>query len=250
MKKVFGLVILLVSKGFALSISPVDLEIDWKKGQGYYTLTNDANSQKIISITGKTRDIDLEGNNIYNPTKDLIIYPKQVVLKPKEKRLIRVIWKAKKPLDAEKAFRIVFAEQNVDIDFGEEDLGKNERRAGISFGIRFEGTVFVQPKKVKTGKVKVVNFEKRKIEGEDYFVVTLQNSSNIHKVIATKDMELEVLASAKEAKEEDWRLVSESVLEKHLGTAFVFLQNGKREIRIPCNEKSIPDDVFGVRITE
>ena len=61
MKKLF-LLILLTLKGFAVSISPVNLEIEMKKGQGYYTLSNDANSKKVIAISIKSREMDLDSS--------------------------------------------------------------------------------------------------------------------------------------------------------------------------------------------
>ncbi|MCH9620780.1 MAG: hypothetical protein S4CHLAM20_01840 [Chlamydiia bacterium] len=248
MKKVLLIVSCLCVKVFTLSISPVDLEIDFNKGQGYYTLINDANSQKVIAISTKTRSMDIDGKNIMDATKDLIVYPKQVVLKPKEKRLIRVIWKAKKPIAHEKAYRIIFAEQNINVDFGEEDLGKDERRAGLSFGVRFEGTVYIQPKKVAKSKIEVTSFDRKKIEGEDYFVITLENTGSKHKHIISKDLELELLRSAKG--KEDWHLLTEELVQKYAGNALLILSKGKREIKIPCTEKEIPDSVLGVRITE
>ena len=42
------------------------------------------------------------------------------VLKAKEKRLVRIIWKAKKKISHEIAYRISFTEKNVDVDFGME----------------------------------------------------------------------------------------------------------------------------------
>ena len=120
---------------------------------------------------------------------------KQVVLKPREKRLIRVIWKAKKKLPEEKCYRITFAEQNINIDFGEEDLGKGERRAGLSFGVRFEGSVYIQPNDKGKAKIEVSEFNRRMIEGEEYFVVTIKNTGTRHTQVETKNLELELLAA-------------------------------------------------------
>lgn len=243
---IFSIVII---KGFSLAISPIDLEISEQKGQGYYTLINDDKTQKVISITTKMRTIDEQGVTSLTPTKDIIIYPKQVVLKAKEKRLIRVIWKAKEKLTNEQAYRITFAEQNIDVDFGIEELEEGERRAGLSFGVRFDGSIYVQPKKALAANVTVSSYEKKQIEGEEFFVVTLENTGNIHKHITTKNLELEVLFPGDKSKE-NWHMLSEDLLTKYVGTNILLLSHGKRKIQIPCKEQQIPENVLGVRITE
>ncbi|MCH9617459.1 MAG: hypothetical protein SP4CHLAM5_08260 [Chlamydiia bacterium] len=250
MKIKLGLIFSVVMiKGFSLAISPIDLEINSSKGQGYYTLINDDKSQKVIAITTKRRTIDEHGKTVLTPTKDIIVYPKQVVLKAKEKRLIRIIWKAKEKVTNEVAYRITFAEQNVDVDFGVDELEQGERRAGLSFGVRFDGSIYIQPKKPGPSNIEVSSYEKKKIEGEDFFVITLENKGNIHKHISTKNLELEVLFPG-EAEKENWHMLSEDLLSKYLGTDILLLSGGKRKVQIPCKEKQIPDNVLGVRITE
>lgn len=248
-KKLLVILSLFSIKGFALAISPINLEVDSQKGQGYYTIINDDKSQKVIAITVKAREIDENGKNQLSSTKDIIIYPKQVVLKAKEKRLVRVIWKSKEKLSSEKAYRITFAEQNVDIDFGEKDLEQGEKRAGLSFGVRFDGNIYMQPKKVASSNIEVASYDKKKEEGEDYFIVMLKNSGNKHKYINMKNLELELLLPESEKKEQ-WHLLSEDVLTKYAGDSVLLLAGGQRKIKIPCREKEIPESVLGVRITE
>lgn len=239
----------LIGKGFALAISPVDLELDPVKGQGYYTLINDDRSRKVIAITTKERTLDEKGNTILSPTKDLLVYPKQVVLKAKEKRLIRIIYKVKEPVVTEKAYRISFTEQNVDVDFGLDEVKENERRAGLSFGVRFDGSVYIPPKSGGRADVVVASYETKMIEGEKYFSIRLKNKGTIHKHIATKNFELELLQKGEEQKE-NWHLLSEELLSKYAGNSILLLAGGERVISIPCKESQIPDTVLGVRITE
>jgi fimbrial chaperone protein len=248
MKKIL-LLIIVTLKGFSLSISPINLELDLKKGQGYYTLSNDANSKKVIAVSLKSRTLDLDGKNILEPTKDFIVYPKQVVLKPKEKRLIRLIWKSKEKLSVEKCYKIFFEEVGVEFDFKEEELEKGQQRAGLAFGIKFEGCVYVKLNQGVKPKVVVTEFNKKRIEGEDFVVISVENVGDTYTQISTKDLELELLYK-NAGKKEQWRLVSEELLEKTVGKAFVILAKGKREIKLPCKENQIPDDVLGVRIVE
>ncbi|MCH9812196.1 hypothetical protein K0U07_05510 [bacterium] len=248
-KKFFFLFSVFLAKGFALAISPVDLEINPAKGQGYYTLINDDRSQKVIAITTKERTIDEDGNSILTPTKDLLIYPKQVVLKAKEKRLVRVIYKCKETVSTEKAYRITFAEQNVDVDFGLDDVGENEKRAGLSFGVRFDGSVYVPPKRAAKANVVVAAYEIKEMDGEKFFTVRLKNTGTIHKHITTKNLELELLQKNEEEKE-NWLLLSDALLSKYIGNTILLLAGGERKIAIPCRESQIPENVLGVRITE
>jgi len=248
-KSKFILLNIMIVNGFALSISPINLEIDHAKAQGYYTLINDDVSQKVIAITTKSREIDSNGISVYEPTKDLIVYPKQVVLKPKEKRLIRVIFKGNNNFTAEKAYRITFAEKNISVDFDEMNLGEGKRAAGVSFGVRFDGTVFVQPKKAAVAKIEVTSYDRQKVEGEEFFIVTLKNTGTKHRFINTKDLELELLMPTSE-KKEAWHLLSEDLLVKHVGGSMLLLAGGQREIKIPVHGNQIPSTVLGVRITE
>lgn len=236
-------------QGFCLTLSPIDVEIRADKPQGYYTLINDANYSKVIGITAFTRSADVDGKPILEPTKDLIIYPKQVPLKPKEKRLIRVIWKAKEKLRSEKAYRMVFQEQSVNVDFGEEALGEGEKRAGVSFGVRFDGSVYIQPVKNISPNIEVTSYRRKVIDGEDYLVLMLENTGSKHKVIRTSDLELELLVQA-DKEQENWHLISEEMLQKAAGASIMMLAGGKRQIKLPCKSKEIPDNVLGVRIIE
>ncbi len=172
-----------------------------------------------------------------------------MVLKPREKRLIRVIWKAKEQISEEKAYRIIFAEQNVDVDFGEGDLEKLERKAGVSFGIRFDGSVYIQPKKKVSPNVLVTSYETKKIEGEDFFVIMLENKGGKRKYMNVEDMEIELLLHSKEGKD-SWHLLSEELIKKHMGANLMLLCAGKRGIKIPLTEKEIPKNIVGVRISE
>lgn len=250
MNKLFLFVLTIsFSNLFSMSISPIDCEIPYDKGQGYYTVANDDNSQKVVSVVCRKRFIDKDVVTHTEPTKDLIIYPKQIVLKPKEKRLVRVIWKAKHKIDKELAYRISFTEKNVDVDFGVEELEEDEKRAGMSFGIKFVGTVYIQPSKAASANIEIESYEKKEIHGEKFFVVTLENSGSRRKYIDMKDLELELLTKKTDGKKQ-WNMLSAELLQKHVGDSMLLLSGGKREIKIPCNEKELPENIVGVRITE
>ena len=248
-KSLLSLISLYSIQGFCLTLSPIDIEIREDKPQGYYTLINDANYPKVIGITAYTRSADMEGKILLEPTKDLIIYPKQVSLKPKEKRLVRVIWKSKEKLTTERAYRMIFQEQSVDVDFGEEQLGEGGKRAGVSFGVRFDGSVYIQPVKTVSPNIEVTSYSRKEIDGEDYLVVMLENTGSKHKIIRTSDLELELLVKGSKD-QESWHLVSEEILQKAAGGSIMMLAGGKRMIKLPCKAKEIPDNVLGVRIIE
>ena len=236
-------------QGFCLTLSPIDIEIREDKPQGYYTLINDSNYPKMIGISAYARSSDIDGKILLEPTKDLIIYPKQVPLKAKEKRLVRVIWKSKEKLTSEKAYRIIFQEQSVDVDFGEDQLGEGEKRAGVSFGVRFDGSVYIQPTKAVSPNIEVTSYSRKQIDGEDYLVIMLENTGSKHKIIRTSDLELELLIKA-DKDQESWHLVSEEVLQNAAGGSIMLLSGGKRLINLPCKAKQIPENVLGVRIIE
>ncbi len=108
---------------------------------------------------------DEEGKDRYSPTKDIIYYPKVMVIKPGKMRSIRLGLKTI-PEGAEKTYRIFI-----------QEIPQKERDTGfaIRIALRFGIPIFVLPEKERVaGSVESVSLEGGKL------TIWVKNLGNVH----------------------------------------------------------------------
>src|SRR3990167_2678013 len=104
-----GLFLLASIEGWSWAISPCVETINPEKPQTTFTLIATEETEPVaVDLYICNRHIDEKGEESETKNSgDFFIYPSHVILQPKQKRLIRIIWRGGRNVEHEKAYRVV-----------------------------------------------------------------------------------------------------------------------------------------------
>jgi fimbrial chaperone protein len=150
------------------SVSPIRLEFASEKASGVITISNNSAKRLNCQMKAFRWTQDEEGKDRYTETRDIIFFPRLMVIEPKDRKVIRVGTKVSAS-QAEQTYRL-FVEDVTPSQSGEG--------ANVVFAIRFGVPIFLKPFKEKTeGVIERIAMDKGVIE------VTVKNTGNSHFII-------------------------------------------------------------------
>lgn len=166
---------------YAFTFNPMSqsIELEDKQKSAQFLLENDTNEKLAIELTVKNRSMDSEGKETLSETKEITVFPPQLIIPPKEKRTIRVNWNGPKELKDEKSFRVIAEQLSVNVD------EKTKRRSGIQMLMRYEAALYVNPKDSES-KIKVEAVESK----DKNLRITIDNSGNKHQILSDPTLTL------------------------------------------------------------
>lgn len=176
----------------AFKLSPMVAQFA-TEGDGKTTsffIENTSEERVAVQIDIFYRTQDEAGKEVRTETKDFTVYPSQIVLKPKQKRTIRVTWQGVQKVTKELAYRLVAEELPIDLQ-----KKKKEQRTNINFLLKYVASLYVVPDGAKP-KVVVKAAKKKKVKGQEMMELTLENKGKAHKVLN------EIIIKAKSGKKE------------------------------------------------
>ncbi len=179
--KTIALLTLLSFSLFAFKFSPMSLELEssGQKSRGQYYLENDSKETIAIELQVAKRKMNLEGKETRKiDKKSFQVFPPQLILKPGEKKSVRVIWKGKNSLDVEKAFRLIAAQVPLEFD-------KKKKGSGIKILLKYVAGLYVLPQ-TKKENVIVQNSQVKK----NKIQIKIHNKGNVHKILDEIKLEL------------------------------------------------------------
>lgn len=149
-------------------VSPIKLVFEKQTRTSSVTVKNDGNENLNLQLNAYEWTQDAQGKDLYRETPDIIFFPKIMILKGKEKRVVRVGIKmpaAKK----EKTYRLFI-----------EEIPKPQKSKGarVSIAIRFGVPIFIKPlqEEVK-GAIQSAVLEKGVLD------IDVKNQGNVHYII-------------------------------------------------------------------
>jgi len=186
------------SSAWAFVFSPMSVQFE-SKGPGAtqsFTIENDGETPAPIEISVVPRRMDLDGKETYakDPatTKLFLIYPPMVMLKPKEKRVVRVTWAggdAPKQSGKELAFRLI-AEQLPLSPPKKDKKSQKTTDAQIQMLLRYVGAIYISDDsfspQLKLQKAAVLTRGKAPAELE----IILDNQGTAHQVLSTISLDV------------------------------------------------------------
>lgn len=151
-------------------IIPIRLDFNQRARSGVITLFNDSDQPISFTLEASSWSQDEAGKDQYSATSDLIFFPKELTINPKEERVIRAGIKAL-PVNQEKTYRLFIKEQPP----------KNDNSANsVAIAIRFGVPIFVEPPRVNIqGEIAQTELRQGKLD------ITLHNQGNHHFRIKT-----------------------------------------------------------------
>lgn len=204
-------------------ISPTMETVSPEKPQTFFTILADkGEASSAIEIYACDREIDENGkeSEVRN-SQDFFIYPSHIILKPYQKRMVRVIWKGNKNINEEKAYRIVA--ESIPIDFMKGEDKENDLKFQIKMGTQCLCSFYVTPKGVSEKIVcEQANIEKD--EGRHFVTIILKNRGKKHGLLREYGIQIQAAdLTFKYSKEE---------FTKFLNNAVNILPNHIRKVRI------------------
>lgn len=124
-------------------VSPIRLDLDRATKSAVLTVTNDGDQPLAFQLRVMRWTQDETGADKYAPTNDIVYFPQQLKIPPKEKRVVRVGYKVP-AIQSEESFRLYV-----------EQLGNAgpSDQTGIVIRLRFGVPVFLHPVKAqRTGE--------------------------------------------------------------------------------------------------
>lgn len=134
-----------------------------------------------VVVKVMARGLSEDGSEVRTATTDLAAFPQQFILKAKEERFIKILWKGPKTLDHEQAYRVLV--ENVPVDLTKEQVGK----ASIKIQINYAASFYVSSKP-GIANVSITSVAKDK-SGKN-LDLKFENTGDAHLVIARPEMDL------------------------------------------------------------
>jgi fimbrial chaperone protein len=150
----------------SLSVSPILVTLDEKKHSAALTLKNESNEARVIQteLLGWTQE---NGENIYTPTRDILVNPPIATLQPGQSQVIRLGLNRKADKTKELTYRLYISEVPPP---------HKEGFTGLRIALRLGIAVFVPPKAKPIDKLDW----KAARSPEGALQLTLRNSGNRH----------------------------------------------------------------------
>ncbi len=172
----FTFIILLTALSVMLASPPLLFASDWRVvpirldftkevKTGILTVVNESPGTLQVQMKAMQWTQDDDGKDRYAETFDIIFFPKILILKPKEERIIRVGTRIP-PGTRERTYRLYI-----------EEIPNKTGNEGpvLSIAIRFGAPIFVSPVSVKTGG----DIEGLKI-ADGALIIPVTNTGNVH----------------------------------------------------------------------
>ncbi|MEK6705240.1 MAG: fimbria/pilus periplasmic chaperone [Bdellovibrionota bacterium] len=173
-----------MSVSFNLSGTPSDM-----RTTKTFFLDNDSDNNIAIELSIMTREIDIDGketnNNGPEVEKLFQIYPPQLLLKPKEKRAVRLSWKGESNPKKELSFRLVAEQLPVRTEKTPAEKGK----AVINMLLRYMAAIYITPAGAKP-EIKITEAKATNSQNAGKISLVFENSGTAHGMLS--DFQIEI----------------------------------------------------------
>lgn len=169
-----SLILLFLPFLFAFDFSPMSQTIelgDGKKG-GQFLIENEGAANIAVELTVKERKMDEDGVETLLDTKDISVFPPQIIIPPREKRTIRVQFTSKDEITTERSYRVIAEQLPLKVD------AKTKDQSGIQMLMKFVAALYATPAGAKSD-VKILS---QTSNGKE-LVVLLENKGNRHQLL-------------------------------------------------------------------
>ncbi|MBB3227921.1 fimbrial chaperone protein [Luteibacter sp. Sphag1AF] len=153
-----------------LQVSPIGLQLAPDAQADALWLTN-TGSDIIHAQVRVFRWTQVDGKDVLEPSRDIIVSPPMITVAPGERQLVRVIRGADAPADTEASYRVLVDELPVDQD----------SKPGLRFVLRYSIPVFLSP---TDGRAVVANLRAQWVDSPEGPAVRVINTGNGHAQLA------------------------------------------------------------------
>lgn len=189
-----------------------------------YEIFNPSNERVAINISMVHRLVNKAGQESHRPADDdFLVYPPQILLEPNAMQTVRVTWVGESEPTQELAYRLI-AEQ-LPINLNPPSALKGTSSTGkIKVLMRYVGSVYIKPEKVKPDVVLAGLENMQSPKGDAQLALTFHNQGTAH--ASLRKLQLRLIAEQGEVLE----LTPEQMGEMKNAT---ILAGKQRQFRIP-----------------
>lgn len=226
----FGLLACQSAHAFALVPMVQEFAPSGRGANQAFRVENESAKTIAVQISMKTREMSPVGKEINQDAEDdFIVYPAQLLLKPKEVQTVRVKWIGNSKPDKELAYRIVAEQLPVNLS--------KEPDSGVKINImtRYIGSVYIVPRGVKPEVILDLAEQRITPDGQRQLRVRLHNRGTRH--VMLRDLKLQVRAGGQTVE------LGPEALKGLAGENL--LAGGKRELALPW-PADLPDESVAV----
>lgn len=142
---VFSLALLPASNAFTLTPITMEFAPSGRGANQAFQVENPSDQPVAVQISMLSREVDLDGKERNAPAEDdFVVYPAQVLLKPKQVQTVRVQWVGTAKPKKELTYRILAEE--LPIDLTKEQPSGSAVSGHIKVVVRYLGSVYIVPK--------------------------------------------------------------------------------------------------------
>lgn len=159
---------------FAFNFSPMSqtIEVEGKRNGAQFLIENDSSTNIAVELTVKSRQMNENGEETLSDTKEVTIFPPQIIIPPNEKRTVRVTYNVKDVPETEKSYRVIAEQLPLKVD----EKTKNE--AGIKMLMKYVAALYAAAPNTKSG-VKLLSHAS---DGKEMKLV-IENKGQRHQLI-------------------------------------------------------------------
>ena len=155
--------------GGEFGVSPIRVDLDRGTRSAVVTVSNDGDAPLDFQIRATAWTQDAAGRDRYEPTGDLVFFPQQLRIPPRENRVVRLGYR-NPALQIEKAYRLYIEEQAP-----RNESTSDRPAASVAVAVRFGVPVFLRPPSVEEkGEVTDLALEGGKLGA------TVRNTGPVH----------------------------------------------------------------------
>jgi fimbrial chaperone protein len=164
-------------EAWAFKFQPMSISFDVnsKKPHKMLYVENDGKKRIAIQLSVAQRVMDIKGKEKHPSVEKIFsIYPSQLILKPKERRSVRLSLNKRINIESEQAYRIIAEQLPIEIE------KVKDRSSGIKVLFRYVGALYLTFKKAKSN-VHLLKGELDEKSGK--LMLRLNNSGTKHQLL-------------------------------------------------------------------
>jgi fimbrial chaperone protein len=176
----------------AFKLTPITMEFG-TAGRGAnqaFRVENESSNTVAVQISMLSRQMGLDGSETNTPADDdFVVYPPQVLLKPRQVQTVRVKWVGNPKPEKELAYRILAEQLPINLE--------KEKQSGakINLLVRYLGSVYIVPKAVKADVVLESAVAQTDAAGKRRIELIFHNQGTAHTIL--RDLRLKIQAGDK-----------------------------------------------------
>ena len=190
---------------FSFTLSPMSqtIQLDKKQNSAQFFVENSSDEPIPVLFTITERIQKMDGKEEMPNTNELSVFPPQLIIPPKEKRAVRVLWKGRIE-QQEKSFRLIAEQLPLDVK------KEKSKGSGIKMLLKYVAALYVNPGKTKAVlNIKNINSTKANL------MITIENNGTMHAPLLNPVLSFTKDKKTIELKSEDLKgLVGENILAK------------------------------------